>query len=64
MSLRIPVWCRKVFPICFAFWRVMPGTSASRSGSRSMTARVWEPNRSTIRDASLGPMPFTVREDR
>ena len=64
MSLRIPVCCRNTRPISRALAGVMPVTSARRWGSRSITARVSAPKRSTIRAASLGPIPFTVREER
>ena len=47
-----------------AFSREIPATSASRSGSRSITARVSEPNRSTILAAIFGPMPLMTRLDR
>ena len=47
-----------------AFSREMPVTSASRSGSRSITAKVSAPNRSTIRAAIRGPMPLMTRLDK
>ena len=43
---------------------LMPLTSASRSGSSSITASVSSPNRSTMRSASFGPMPLMTPEPR
>ena len=47
-----------------AFSREIPATSASRSGSRSITVSVSAPKRSTIRAAIRGPMPLMTRLDR
>src|SRR3954462_7288950 len=42
--------------------RPMPGTSVSRSGVSSMTAKVVSPKASTMRPALTGPIPLTRPE--
>ena len=44
-----------------AFFRLMPLSSASFSGSRSITSSDFSPKAETIIDAVAGPMPLTTR---
>ena len=64
MADRMPALARKSSPISAAFRADTPDTWVSQSGWFSITSRVLSPKASTIRWASTGPTPLTVREDR
>ena len=55
---------RHVLLIALAFFGPIPGTSATRWGSRESTVGVRMPKWSTSRLARAGPTPFTPLEAR
>ena len=64
MSLRMPVWRRKLLLICSALAALMPFISVSFSGSDSSISRDLSPNFPTMSDAVAGPTPLMVPPER
>ena len=64
MTERAPEMALKFSEMASAFFRVMPGSSASQSGWFEITSKESVPKVSTIFWAVFGPTPFTAPEAR